>query len=41
MVEAVAAEGSVEQAARVYEIKPRLIRDALAYEASIGNRKAA
>lgn len=41
MVEAVAAEGSVEQAARVYEIKPRLIRDAIAYEASIGNRKAA
>lgn len=41
MVEAVEAEGSVEQAARVYEIKPRLVRDALAYEASIGNRKAA
>ena len=41
MVEAVEAEGSVEQAAKVYEIQPRLIRDALAYEASIGNRKAA
>lgn len=41
MAEAVEAEGSIERAAKVYEIKPRLIRDALAYEASIGNRKAA
>ena len=41
IVEVVAAEGSVEQAAKVYEIKPRLIRDALAYEVSLGARKAA
>lgn len=41
VVEVVAAEGSVDQAAKVYEIKPRLIRDALAYEASLGVRKAA
>ena len=41
IVEVVAGEGSVEQAAKVYEIKPRLIRDALAYEASLGARKAA
>lgn len=41
IVEAVEAEGSIERAAKVYEIKPSVIRDALAYEASIGNRKAA
>ncbi|MFD2578120.1 hypothetical protein ACFSTD_04780 [Novosphingobium colocasiae] len=42
IVEVVAGEGSVEKkAAKVYEIKPRLIRDALAYEASLGAQKAA
>lgn len=41
IAEVVAAEGSVDQAAKIYEIKPRLIRDALAYEASLGVRKAA
>ncbi|MEZ0132128.1 MULTISPECIES: DUF433 domain-containing protein [Novosphingobium] len=41
VVEIVEAEGSIEAAAKVYEIRPKLIRDALAYEARIGNRKAA
>lgn len=31
IVEAVAAEGSIAKVAQIYEIKPRLIRDALAY----------
>lgn len=41
IAEIVAAEGSVDQAAKVYDIKPKLIRDALEYEASLGARKAA
>lgn len=41
VIEIVEAEGSVDRAAKIYEIKPRLIRDAIAYEVSIGNRKAA
>lgn len=41
IVEAVEAEGSVEEVAKLYELKPRLIRDALAYEQMIERRKAA
>jgi uncharacterized protein (DUF433 family) len=40
-VQAVKAEGSVEAVARLYEVRPRLIRDALAYETQLGLRKAA
>nr|ART39173.1 H59 [uncultured bacterium] len=35
------AEGSVAKVAQLYEIKPRLIRDALAYEQHLGLKKAA
>lgn len=41
VAQAVEAEGSVEKVAKIYEIKPRLIRDALAYESTLGLRKAA
>jgi uncharacterized protein (DUF433 family) len=41
VAQAVEAEGSVEKVAKIYEIKPRLIRDALAYESQLGLRKAA
>lgn len=37
----VKAEGSVERAAKVYELPVRLLRDALAYQQSLGTRKAA
>lgn len=40
-VEVVRAEGSIERAAKVYEIPLRALRDALAYEDQIGFRKAA
>jgi len=39
--EIVKAEGSVERAANLYEIKPHLLRDAIAYERSIHPRRAA
>jgi len=41
VAQAVEAEGSVDKVAKIYEIKPRLIRDALAYESQLGLRKAA
>ena len=41
VAQAVEAEGSVEKVAQLYEIKPRLIRDALAYEQSLGLKRAA
>lgn len=41
VVQAVKAEGSVAKVAQVYEIKPRLIRDALAYENQLELKKAA
>lgn len=41
IVQIVEAEGSVERAAKVYEIKPRILRDALDYEESIRTRNAA
>jgi uncharacterized protein (DUF433 family) len=41
VAQAVEAEGSVTKVAQLYEIKPRLIRDALAYEAQSGLRRAA
>lgn len=41
LAEAVEAEGSIAKVAALYEIKPRLIRDALAYEQMIELRKAA
>ncbi|MEH3123014.1 MAG: DUF433 domain-containing protein [Sphingomonas phyllosphaerae] len=41
VAQAVEAEGSVAKVAAIYEIKPRLIRDALAYEQQLGMRKAA
>lgn len=41
IAQAVKAEGSVEAVAKLYEIKPRLVRDALAYEGQLGQRKAA
>jgi uncharacterized protein (DUF433 family) len=41
IAEAVKAEGSVETVAKLYEIKPRLIRDALAYQSRLGLRQAA
>ena len=40
-VQIVTAEGSIENAARVYEIKPALLRDALSYEHRNTVRKAA
>jgi len=41
VAQAVEAEGSVERVAKLYELKPRLIRDALYYESLAGQRKAA
>lgn len=41
LAQAIKAEGSVEKVARLYEIRPRLVRDALAYEVQLGLRKAA
>ncbi|MEZ0495986.1 DUF433 domain-containing protein [Sphingomonas sp. IW22] len=41
VAEAVEAEGSVESVAKLYEIKPALIRDALRYEHELELRKAA
>jgi uncharacterized protein (DUF433 family) len=41
VAQAVDAEGSIANVARVYEIKPRLIRDALAYEHQLSLKKAA
>ena len=41
LAQAVRAEGSIDRVARIYEIKPRLVRDALEYERQIGLRKAA
>lgn len=41
VAQAVEAEGSVAKVAQLYEIKPRLIRDALAYEHQLGLKKAA
>lgn len=41
VAQAVKAEGSVAAVAKIYEIKPKLIRDALAYEQQLGLRKAA
>lgn len=41
LAEAVEAEGSIEQVAQIYEIRARLVRDALAYENQLGLRKAA
>jgi uncharacterized protein (DUF433 family) len=41
IAQAVEAEGSVERVAQLYEIRPRLIKDALAYEHQLGLRKAA
>jgi uncharacterized protein (DUF433 family) len=40
VAQAVEAEGSINRVAQLYEIKPRLIRDALYYESLVG-RKAA
>jgi uncharacterized protein (DUF433 family) len=41
VAQAVKAEGSVDRVSRVYEIGPRQIRDALAYENQLHTRKAA
>lgn len=41
LAQAVKAEGSVEAAARLFELRPRLVRDALEYELTHGLRKAA
>lgn len=41
IAQSVAAEGSIEAVAKLYEIKPRLVRDALAYEDTLTVRKAA
>lgn len=41
LAQAVAAERSVEAVAELFEIKPRLVRDALAYESQLGLPKAA
>lgn len=41
VAQAVKAEGSVAAVAKVYDIKPRLIRDALAYELQLATKKAA
>lgn len=41
LLQAVKAEGSVEAAAKLFELRPRLVRDALEYELSHGARKAA
>jgi uncharacterized protein (DUF433 family) len=41
VAEAVEAEGSVSKVAKIYELKPKLIRDALAYEHILELRRAA
>jgi uncharacterized protein (DUF433 family) len=41
LAQVVKAEGSVEAAAKLFDIRPRLIRDALEYEIAHGARKAA
>ena len=41
IAQAVKAEGSVAKVAQIYELRPRLINDALAYERQIGIKKAA
>ncbi len=41
VAQAVEAEGSIARVAEIYEIKQRLIRDALAYENQLSLRKAA
>lgn len=41
VAEAVQAEGSVAKVAKIYELKPKLIRDALAYEHMLEVRPAA
>ncbi|MDP9057610.1 MAG: DUF433 domain-containing protein [Pseudomonadota bacterium] len=41
IAQAVKAEGSIERAALIYELKPRQVRDALFYEEHLGARKAA
>ncbi|RXD01709.1 DUF433 domain-containing protein [Sphingomonas sp. UV9] len=41
VAEAVEAEGSVAKVAKIYELKPKLIRDALAYEQMLELRRAA
>ena len=41
VAQAVKAEGSISAVAKIYEIKPKLIKDALAYEKQIGFSKAA
>jgi uncharacterized protein (DUF433 family) len=41
VAEAVEAEGSVARVAKLYELKPGLVRDALAYEQMLELRKAA
>lgn len=41
LAQAVKAEGSIEKVARLYEIKPRLVRDAVAYESQFAAPKAA
>jgi uncharacterized protein (DUF433 family) len=41
VAQAVEAEGSVAKVAQLFEIKPRLIYDALAYESQLGQKRAA
>lgn len=41
LAQAVKAEGSVDAAAKLFELRPRLVRDALEYELMHGARKAA
>lgn len=41
VAQAVEAEGSIAKVAHLYEVKPRLVRDALAYERQIAFKKAA
>lgn len=41
LADAFKAEGTIEKVAHLYEIKPRLVRDAVTYEAQIEARKAA
>lgn len=41
LARAVKAEGSVEAAAKLFELRPRLVRDALEFELTHGARKAA
>lgn len=41
IAQALKAEGSIDKVARLYEIKPRLVKDAIAYEAQVTQLKAA